>query len=142
MNMRLVAASVAGLFALTAPASAVAPGVALSSSQFSIELVGYVPVICRASVDASLVGTQAGSASLGSLNEFCNSPNGYRVHADYSPSLAKAKLIIDGKPVPLGKSGSSVISQSNRAAIESRTVALELPQGVQSGQLSFRIEPL
>ena len=142
MNLRLVAASVAGFMALTAPASAVVPGVNLSSSQFSIELVGYVQVICHASVDASLISTAPGTSSLGSLNEFCNSPNGYRVHADYSPSLAKAKLIVDGKPVPLGKTGTSVITQSNRAAIDRHTMALELPQGVQGGQLSFRIEPL
>ncbi|HVR89811.1 MAG TPA: hypothetical protein VHG29_01800 [Novosphingobium sp.] len=142
MNMRLVAASVAGLFALTAPASAVAPGVSLASSQFTIELVGYVPVICRASVDASLVGTAAGSNSLGSLNEFCNSPNGYRVHADYSASLANAKIIVDGQPVALSDAGTAVISQSDSAAIDSHTLSLELPEGVAGGQLSFRIEPL
>ena len=142
MNMRLVAASVAGLIALTAPASAVAPGIGLASSQFTIELVGYVPVICRASVDASLVGTAAGSNSLGSLNEFCNSPGGYRVHADYSASLASAKLIVDGTAVALSDTGSSVISQSDSAAIDSHDLSLELPEGVEGGQLSFRIEPL
>ena len=142
MNMRLVAASVAGLFALTAPASAVAPGVGLSSSQFTIELVGYVPVICRASVDAALVGTAAGSASLGSLNEFCNSPGGYRVHADYSASLANARIIVDGQPVALSDAGTSVISQSDTAAIDSHDLSHELPEGVTGGQISFRIEPL
>lgn len=141
MNTRLVAASVAGLIALTAPVAAVAPSVNLSS-QFAIELVGYVPVVCRASVGASIVPVTPGTASLGALNEFCNSPNGYRVHADYSPSLAKARLLVDGKPVPLGKDGTALVTQSNRAAIDSHDIALELPKGVEGGQLSFRIEPL
>lgn len=142
MNTRLVAASVAGLFALTAPVGAFAPGVATSSSQYTIQLVGYVPVICRATVGASMVSPDAGTVQLGSLNEFCNSPNGYRVHADYSADLAKAKLLVDGAPVALGESGTSVISQSSTAAIDSHDLALDLPEGVTGGQLSFRIEPL
>ncbi|MCZ8321403.1 MAG: hypothetical protein ACK442_10650 [Novosphingobium sp.] len=142
MNMRLMAASVAGIFALTAPATAFAPGVGVGSGQFAIQLVGYVPVICRASVDSSFVSPSAGTVSLGALKEFCNSPNGYRVHADYSPSLSRAKLIVGGKPVPLGKDGTSVISQSNRAAITSQELALDLPKGVEAGAISFRIQPL
>jgi len=142
MRMSLMAASVAGIFALTTSATALAPGVGVGSGQFAVQLVGYVPVICRASVDSSFVSPSAGTVSLGSLKEFCNSPSGYRVHADYSPSLARAKLIVGGKTVPLDKDGTSVISQSNRAAITTQNLSLDLPKGVEAGAISFRIEPL
>ncbi len=141
MSLRLVSMSAIGLAAMTVPASAIAPGVDVASSRFTIGLVGYVPVICRASVDATLVGTEEGSASLGSLNEFCNSPNGYRVYADHSASLSSAKLIVDGEEFALDSSGSTVVSSSNSAAIESHDISLELPEGVENGSLSFRIEP-
>lgn len=142
MNINRLMAVAASLAAVTAPAAAVAPGVALGASQFTLGISGFVPVICRASVDSAVVSPVSGNAQLGTLTEFCNSPNGYRVHADYSASLAKAKLLVDGTPVPLGKGGSTVISQSNRAAIDRHALELQMPKGVQTGSISFRIEPL
>ncbi len=129
------------LAATIAPANSFAPSVAVGAQQFTIGVVGYVPVICRANVDANLVAPVAGTVSLGTLKEFCNSPSGYRVVADYSPALAGSKLLIDGVKTPLGKSGSVVVSQSNRADIVARTVELELAKDGQTGSLSFRIEP-
>lgn len=142
MNIRLMAASAVGFIALTAPATAFSPNVGLASSQFTIGISGFVPVICRANVDATSVAPAAGTVQLGSLREFCNSPNGYRVHADYSPSLAQAKLLVDGRPVPLGADGTTVVSRSNRAAIDNHALSLDLPKGVSGGSISFRIEPL
>lgn len=144
MAKRLVTVtmSVVGFVALAAPAVAIAPGVEIASSRFSIGLVGYVPVICRATVEANMVGTQEGVASLGSLNEFCNSPTGYKVYADHSSSLADANLVVDGHKVPLDGTGSTLISSSEGAAIESRDLSLELPENVEGGSLSFRIEAL
>jgi hypothetical protein len=75
------------------------------------------------------------------LKEFCNSPSGYRVVADYSPELASAKLIVDGVPVALAAEGSTVVSQSDSAAIADHSLALEMPQDGQTGTISFRIEP-
>ncbi len=134
-------AAIAALCATALPASGLAPSVDIGSAQFSIGIVGYVPVICRAHVDASAVAPVAGTTSLGLLKEFCNSPSGYRVVADYSPALAQAKLIVDGVPVALGAAGSTVVSQSDSAAIADHTLALELPQDGQTGTISFRIEP-
>lgn len=141
MKLNRIALAMAGLCATIAPAGAFAPAVGVGSAQYEIGIVGYVPVICRANVEASMVAPVAGTTSLGMLKEFCNSPTGYRVIADYSPSLAQAKLIVDGKPVPLHKDGSTVITQSNNAAIADHTLALELPKDGQVGNLSFRIEP-
>ncbi len=142
MNMRFALASAVGIVALAAPATAFAPAVTVAASQFTVDIVGYVPVICRASVDATAVNPSAGTVSLGQLKEFCNSPNGYRVHADYSPQLAQAKLVIGGRQVPLRKAGTSVVSHSNRAGIENNPISLELPKGINGGSISFRIEPL
>lgn len=141
MKLNKIALAAAGLIASVAPAGAFAPSVDVGSAQFRIDVVGYVPVICRANVEASMVSPVAGTTSLGMLKEFCNSPTGYRVIADYSPSLAQAKLIVDGKPVPLTKDGSTVVTQSNSAAIVDHTLALELPKNGQVGNISFRIEP-
>ena len=131
----------AALTATIAPANSFAPSVSVGAQQFTIGVVGYVPVICRANVGASLVAPVAGTVSLGTLNEFCNSPSGYRVVADYSPALAGAKLIVDGVPVPLHKDGTSVVSHANEASIRDRTLSLQLPKSGQTGNISFRIEP-
>ena len=138
MNFHLGSVALAGVLALATPASAVAPGVNLVSGQFTIGLTGFVPVICRASVDASVVAPSSGTVQLGALNEFCNSPNGYVVVANYSASLGKATLLVDGKAVPLGADGTTVVTQSHTAAITTHTLAL---QGALAGSLSFRIEP-
>ena len=134
-------AAVAALFATALPASGFAPSVEVGGAQFSIGIVGYVPVICRANVDASAIAPVAGTTSLGLLKEFCNSPSGYRVVADYSPQLAQARLIVDGVPLALAAAGSTVVSQSDSPAIADHTLALELPQDGQTGTISFRIEP-
>ena len=142
MNLIKPVVAVAVMCASALPAGAFAPSINVGGAQFTIGLVGYVPVICRANVDASAVAPVAGTTSLGMLKEFCNSPTGYRVVADYSPQLAQAKLIVDGVPVPLHKNGgSAVVSQSSSAAIANHSLALELPKGGQPGTISFRIEP-
>ena len=141
MNVLKPVVAVAALCATALPAGAFAPSVNVGGAQFSIGIVGYVPVICRANVDAGSAPAVSGTTSLGLLKEFCNSPSGYRVVADYSPALASAKLIVDGKPVPLTNGGSTVVTQSNSAAIADHTLALELSKDGQTGNISFRIEP-
>lgn len=119
---------------------AVAPAINVGQAQYSLGISGFVPVICRASVDANSVAVTPGTVSLGSLREFCNSPNGYRVIADYSPSMASANLLVDGHLVPLSEGGTTVVSSSSQAAINSYPVDLQLPEGVDGGSISFRIE--
>ncbi len=141
--MKNVCIALAAAFALATPAAqAVDPHVAVGSAQYTIGISGFVPVVCKASVDAAMVPAQGGQVSLGSLNEFCNSPNGYEVYADYSPDMAKASLLIDGKKVPLGKAGSTQVTKSNRAGIAAHAVSLDLPKDVTPGSISFRIVAL
>ncbi len=142
MDVQAIITRAAGLaVALGATAAGAAPQ--SGSSQMSIDIVAKVPVICRTQMIGTPVAAAGNTYRLGALSEFCNNAAGYRVIADYSPSLANAKLMVDGKPVPLNKSGSAVVSQSSRAAIASHDVTLELAKGgAPDGSISFRIEPL
>ena len=141
MNKKVYLGVIA-MTALSAPAIGAMPNVGIESGQFTIGISGFVPVICRASVEQTMVAPQEGQVSLGALKEFCNSPTGYSIQADYSPSLAHAKIIVDGRPVPLGKSGTAEITKSNKAGIATRDLQLDLPKGVEGGSVSFRIVPL
>jgi len=123
-------------------ASATAPGAMSEQSSYTIELRGYVPVICRASVNATQVATQPGQTSLGQLSEFCNSPTGYQVWVDYSPSLANASIIIDGRTVQLGESGTALIDSSTTAAIATKDLALDQSGDGAQGNLSIRVVAL
>ncbi len=119
------------------------PGTVTQAGQYTIGIVGYVPVICRTHVDANMITPEKGTFQLGTLNNFCNSPNGYRVYADYSPSLAHAQMLVDGAPVALAKGGSTLITSSDRASIDQHELALAVSEGrAVSGSISFRIEPL
>ncbi|WP_374589576.1 hypothetical protein [Novosphingobium sp.] len=141
MKLSKLGLVIAGLCATVAPASGFEPSVSVGASKYTIAISGFVPVICRANVETSVIAPNAGTVSLGTLKEFCNSPAGYRVVADYSPSLANAKLLVDGQEVALDEAGSVTVSQSDQAAIINRAVELQLAQDGQTGSLSFRIEP-
>ena len=111
------------------------------TSGYRIGVEGYVPVICRVSVDAAQA-SNSGTTSLGELKEFCNNARGYQVVADYSPALAGASLVVDGVEIPLNGSGSVTVSQSDKAATASHKVEIKLAGSAQPGNLSFRIQPL
>ncbi len=130
------------LFALSAPAVGALPGVDAGSGDVRIGISGFVPVICRTSVEGGEFTVRDGRVSLGSMREFCNNPRGYAIHADFSSNLAQGALVVDGRRVPLDETGSVEIVKSDRAAITSRPIDLELPEGAQSGSISFRIQPL
>ena len=133
MNSKLKLICCATLAGCTASAAAAA--------DYSIGIVGEVPLVCRATVDASLATPADGVAGLGQLREFCNSANGYRVFVRHSAELAGATLFVDGRAVPLSAEGSTLISESATAARASRTLVLEAPFGAQNGSLVFTITP-
>ena len=101
--------------------------------QSMLSFGGEAPLICRVRLAA---GPEGG---LGRITEFCNAANGYEVWADYSASLADSALLVDGKQIPLSKSGSTRIDRSNRPGIAVKDVALK--DGA-SGDVSFRIVAL
>lgn len=112
------------------------------TSGYTMTIHGYMPVICRAETDIAAIPTRSGEVSLGTLEEYCNNPNGFEVYADYSPALAKASLSVDGRKIMLDASGTTRIDKSNRAAIVTRNLSLVLPEGVQPGTIAFRIVAL
>lgn len=133
----LLAAALAG-----GSATAAAPGTPAQSSSYAIGISGFVPVICRASIDATIVSGSGGTTDLGALNEFCNSPHGYQVYVEGSAELAGATLLVNGSPVPLAAQGPTLISASSGPAIESRQVSLQTPGGNVNGTLSVSIVAL
>jgi hypothetical protein len=131
------------LSALAAAATFVGSATAAEPASFELRLRGYVPVICRASVEANTASIQRGVVDLGALNEFCNSANGYEVWMDYSPHLSGAILMVDGRAVRLaGAHGSVRISVSSHAAMQSRQLALHLRGQRPEGAISFRVVAL
>jgi hypothetical protein len=128
----LAVALLSGGIATTASAETAAQTIAIS---------GEVPVICRASMETQLVAPAVGRLRLGTLREFCNNPSGYQVAVDHSPELAGATLLVDGRALELSPSGTTVVSQSDGAAIISREISLSLPEGAAEGSISFRISP-
>lgn len=131
----LMAAAVTG-----GPAVAASSGEPAGSASYSIGITGYVPVICRAEFNSSVVPTNPGATSLGHLQQFCNSPNGYQIFVDSSPELANATLMVGGRKVTLSGSGSTLVTASQGPAITSDNVVLQ-SHGA-SGSLSFRIVAL
>ena len=122
------------------PAVAAQPGSPSGSVSYSIGITGYVPVVCRAELSASVVPASAGATSLGHLNPFCNSANGYQIFVDSSPELANATLTVGGRQVTLSGSGSTLVTASEGPAITSDDVVLQ-SEGA-GGSLSFRIVAL
>lgn len=111
------------------------------ASEYSIGIFGEVPVICRATVDATATVDAQGNSALGQLNEFCNSAGGYRVFVEHSADLTGASLVVDGKAIPLANEGGTLISSSPTAARATHSLALA-GSAAANGTLVFRIEPL
>ena len=137
---RLLSACLLATAMFGGPAIA-ADGEPSPTASYSIGITGYVPVICRTSLDASVIPSSAGAVPLGNLQEFCNSPNGYQIFVDSSPELANATLVVGGREVTLSASGPTLVSASNGPAITSNDVVLHNAGGA-SGHLSFRIVAL
>lgn len=108
-----------------------------ASGQSLLNFGGDTPLVCR----VRLAAAPAGADSLGRVTEFCNGAKGYEVWADYPASLADSSLLVDGKQIPLSKSGSTRIDRSNRPAVVVKDVALSPKDGA-AGDVSFRIVAL
>jgi hypothetical protein len=132
---RKFSAFIVGVALLGGSATA-APG----DTSYTIGITGFVPTICHAQLDTSIVPAQSGETSLGQLNEFCNSPNGYQVYVQGSPELANSTLMVDGQPITLSANGPTLVVSSDRPNIASRDVSLA-SNGV-AGSLTFQVVSL
>ncbi|WP_156389441.1 hypothetical protein [Brevundimonas sp. Root1423] len=122
--------------------SAFSGGAVGVSDEYTLAIRGYVPVICRASVEANNVVPVRGQASLGRLREFCNSPNGYEVWLDHTPGLAGAAMVVDGERVEFSPGSATLLSKSTHAAVASRNLAMEMPRDGMAGHMSIRVVAL
>ena len=139
---RSLSAFLAATVLCVGSAHAAVAGEGAQTAGYTLTITGFVPVICRATIDATIVPGAAGETNLGELNEFCNSPNGYQVFVQGSPELANATLVVDGNSVALSGNGPTLVAASNGPAIETRSLSLNLPEGGVSGSLSVQIVAL
>ncbi len=140
--MRTATAISMAALAMFVSTSALGAGAVGVSDQYTIDIRGFVPVICRASVETRNVTPARGRAPLGTLREFCNNPNGYEVWLDHSPTLAGAAMVVDGKRVELSRGNATLLSRSGHAAVTARSLDMEMPRDGMTGHLTIRVVAL
>lgn len=138
VNKIIAAAAVLAMSAFSAQADSPLKSAASST----VRILGVVPVLCRVNLSMSLgVIDENGIAELGTAQEFCNAPRGYRVLVQHPAGLTGAAVISNGERIPLSPTGETVISDISHAAI--RAVALSADLGDEPHKfsaLSIRIE--
>lgn len=113
-----------------------------SAASTTVRLQGFVPVLCRVNLSMSLgVVDENGVAQLGTAQEFCNAPRGYRVLVQHPAGLSGAAVISNGERIPLSPTGETVISDVSHAAIRAVALAADLgDEPHKFSTLSIRIE--
>lgn len=115
----------------------------LNAGTYQISIKGFVPIVCRVSVDNDVKMTGDTIVNLGQMNEFCNNGNGYRIFVDHASDASGAALIIDGRRVELSPQGSTAIYQSDGPARRSHQISLDVTgHDGPVGGLWFRIQPI
>lgn len=111
------------------------PVSALAASGGGFVLRAVVPVVCRLTQTAAGDGTAR-------VEEFCNSPRGYRVFARHAPEAAADGLTFEygGQIVPAEPDGETLLLDAPRAARVSRDLRI-LPGGGPALAVSLLIEP-
>jgi type 1 fimbria pilin len=114
---------------------------AAESPSYTIQISGYVPVICRVTSSARIIEISGPMVELVQIEEFCNNSQGYQVWLDHEPNSG-ATLYVDGKAIPLSEIGTTMISNSDRAALKTHSLSFDI--GESEGRLSsvsLRIVP-
>ena len=119
---------------------AAAPGGAVPTT--TIHLRAHVPVYCNVELfPASGPAAGNGLISLGTSQELCNSPHGYRLILQHPEGLADAAIISDAQRIPLSPGGETVVWNSDQPGLEMRQLALDLGDGPATiDRLGLRIE--
>ena len=134
---KAVATSIALIgLAIAAPTAAT---VAVPAGQ-SFNIVGEVPVICRATVQSVATRSASKATYSGLLNEFCNAPGGYAVYARLGGASVEATLLVDGQAIARDANGAFVVSRSSQANVAART--LQLSGVTSTTTIMFQIVPL
>ena len=115
----------------------------INSGPYEISIHGFVPVICRVSINEKIRPAGGMLVDLGQMNEFCNNANGYIVYVDHTPDVIGAIMIIDGRRITLNPSGSTAIYQSNTPSNRTHKISLDLSNHpAPKGGIWFRIRPI
>ena len=72
------------------------------------------------------VPDEDGIVQLGTAQEFCNAPRGYRVVVQHAPDLEGAALITGGQRIPLSPSGETILTDSAHPDLRTVTLAADL----------------
>lgn len=116
---------------------------AVASDTMGFRLQLSVPVVCTIEHRAMGVSPVAGpgAVALGSLQEFCNAPQGYRVLVDYTPGALRGAVIVAGNErIMLDGSGQAQLSREAGPRIVNRSLAaIPGSNGFDADRLNFRI---
>jgi len=108
----------------------------------TIYLRAHVPVYCN--IDLFPASAQAPGGNvvhLGTSQELCNAPRGYRVVLDHPAHLPAAAVLSDGLRIPLTETGETVLWDSDRPGFERRQLELDLgDEPAPVSRLGLRIE--
>ena len=130
----IVAASAAAVSLWAVPTAANVSG--------TIYLRAHVPVYC--SIDLFPASAQARGGNvvhLGTSQELCNAPRGYRVVLDHPAHLPEAAVLSDGVRIPLTEIGETVLWDSDHPGFERRQLELDLgDEPAPVSRLGLRIE--
>lgn len=108
----------------------------------TFRITGRVPTLCRIHLSSAFSAPDAsGVADLGTAEEFCNAPNGYRVIVNHQSGLQGAAIIRRGVRIPLSPTGQTVIVDAMHPALERLSMALDVgDQPERMSAISIRIE--
>lgn len=132
---------------VAATAAVVIGALALAPSAHSvsgtINLRAYVPVYCNVGLLPSLgfSSGESGVIHLGTSQELCNAPRGYRVILEHPVDMPEAAVISDAMRIPLSESGETVLVNSDHPGFQFRDLALDLGEDAGTiNRLGLRID--
>lgn len=112
--------------AISLAAAALASTPSLAEVSKTIYLRADVPVICNVQFQPAGQPGSGGIVALGTTEEFCNAPRGYRVILQHPAHMTGAFVLSGVRRIPLSESGETVVADSDLPAIETRRLALDL----------------
>ena len=123
--------------------ASISPALAATWDSTRINLSVDVPVRCEVKIGGSAIWANSDTLDLGSLQQFCNAPNGYALRLDYTAStLAGATLKVGNTQVTLSGDGSDTLANSASPARFNADLVLSVAQNVNvPGDLRFIIIP-
>lgn len=140
MSVARFAAAAAALALVALPAQAGAgPGDPVG---VTVTLRAFVPVLCRVQLHEAVGAVdEEGVAHLGTADEFCNAPQGYRVLVQHPADLQGAAIIRNGERIPLSPGGETVLTDSSHANVDTLVLAVDVGDDVtRFNRIGVRIE--